>query len=145
MGDDAPRRRLEPWWLAAGLLAGAATGIPVGAVWGLLLFALTGELLAGLVVGGSFGLVHGAVVGLVVGLVMAVLVGRDRPLREARRRATLGGLLVTPLVVAGVLAGRGLALDAWAMPLLVMSAVAGALTCRWVAGRMADRPRVVRR
>ena len=143
--SDRWRWRPEPWWLGAGLLLGAAAGIPVGALWGLLLLLLPGEPLVGLAVGGSFGLVYGAFVGLAVGLVLAVVVGRDRPLADARRRATSVGLLATPVLVVGLLASMGLPVDSWAVPLLVMSALAGALTCRWVAGKMPDRPHVVRR
>jgi hypothetical protein len=143
--SDRWRWRPEPWWLGAGLLLGAAAGVPVGALWGMLLFALPGEPLVGLAVGGSFGLMYGAFVGLGVGALLAVVVGRDRPLPSARRLATLGGLLATPVLVVGLLAARGLAVNSWAVPLLVMSALAGALSCRWVAGKMPDRPRVVRR
>ncbi len=124
---------------------GAAAGIPVGALWGLLLFLLPGEPLAGLAIGGSFGLLYGAFVGLAVGALLTVVVGRDRPLPAARRRATLVGLLATPAVVVGLLAVEGLGVSSWAAPLLVMAAVAGATTCRCVAGKMPDRPRVVRR
>ena len=138
-------QRPVPRWLGLGALLGAAAGTLVGALWGLLVFALTGQLLAGLVVGATFGLPCGALVGLGVGSLVSALVGRDRPRLVARRRATWAGMVVTPLLVVVLLALLGLPVNSWAVPLLVVAACAGSLTCRWVAGRTPDRPDVVRR
>jgi hypothetical protein len=139
-------QRPEPRWLVAGAVLGAAAGTVVGALWGLLLFLPPGEPVAGLVIGGSYGLVGGALVGLAVGALVSVLVGRERPRPAARRRATWAGLVVTPLMVVVLLVLLPLIpVGSWAVPLLVMAAAAGAVTCRWVAGRMPDRPGVVRR
>ena len=146
--DERGRWRPEARWLGAGALLGAAAGTVLGALWGLLIFLLTGQLLAGLVIGAAFGLPCGALVGLAAGALVSVLVGRDRPRPDARRRATWAGLAVTPLLVVVRLAILGLPpLCSWSVPLLVAAAVAGAgaLACRWVAGRTRDRPDVVRR
>ena len=139
-------QRPEARWLGLGALLGAAAGALAAVPLGLVVYLLTGEPWAVLLVVGTVGLPYGALVGVLVGAVVSVLVGRDRPRAVARRRATWAGLVVTPLLLGGLLALRGLPpLSSWSMPLLVVAALAGAATCRWVAGRTPDRPDAVRR
>ena len=110
--------RPEPRWVLMGPLIGARSGPVVAFVFLMVVLTLdgpvpsVGAVLAGavpvLLLAVVFGGVVGAAIGLVAGLAMVFLVGRHLSPQVARRRATVLGVLLPPLVMvaaSAVLAG----------------------------------------
>lgn len=163
-------RRSQFLWLPMGGLLGALSGALTGM--GLLLLVTLVDLadpdvhheglgmsiLFIVIAGGWFGGIAGLVVGLFVGVEMMFLVGVHLPRDIARRRAFLGGSLLTPLTMVALIAlpavlqgglgrpevhvGVPSLDDLWWLTPLAGGSVFGGHFARWMAGFRTPPPPV---